>query len=485
LKRDFLLNIVFLLLVNLLFKPFYIFGIDRTVQNLVGAPAYGVYFALFNFTFLFQILNDFGIQNFNARLIARQPHLLDQYFPNILTLKLLLAALYLLFMLLAAWAIGYTWALLPMLIMLCFNQILTTFIFYLRSNVAGLGWYRVDSLLSTLDRFLMIVVVGALIWVQPFGNVFRIEWLVYSQTLTLSITAFAAFAIVWQRLTLPFRWRFDGQMLRQILRESYPFALVLLLMTIYGRIDAILIERLLPNGAHEAGIYAAAYRLLDAANALGLVVANLLIPMFARQTAQKTDIKPLLRLGVAVVMCLAIVLASAVWWQRTNIMQALYHETTAQSANILGVLMWSFVAISGNYLYGALLTANGDLMRMNRIFVIAIVVNVLGNILILPYYGALGAAIVTLMTEVFSWLAQVFLAKKIFSLRRDVRWVLQFFALATLTVGVGGALETYFLGHWIVKFLLNILSGGVFALLLGLIDVRSFLRLLWKREKPV
>jgi hypothetical protein len=63
-NREFLINTLFLVVINVIIKPFYIFGIDRAVQNRVGEVNYGIYFALFSFTFLFQIINDFGIQNF-------------------------------------------------------------------------------------------------------------------------------------------------------------------------------------------------------------------------------------------------------------------------------------------------------------------------------------------------------------------------------------------------------------------------------------
>ena len=38
-----------LVLLNAIVKPFWIFAIDRQVQNVVGFEAYGVYFSLFNF----------------------------------------------------------------------------------------------------------------------------------------------------------------------------------------------------------------------------------------------------------------------------------------------------------------------------------------------------------------------------------------------------------------------------------------------------
>jgi hypothetical protein len=65
-QKKFLTNLAFLLLLNFLIKPFYIFGIDRTVQNVVGATDYGLYYGLVNFTFLFNIIMDLGISKLNS-----------------------------------------------------------------------------------------------------------------------------------------------------------------------------------------------------------------------------------------------------------------------------------------------------------------------------------------------------------------------------------------------------------------------------------
>ncbi len=93
-NKDFLRSATLLIAVNLLIKPLYIFGIDRTLQNVVGTAEYGIYFALFNYTLFGQVLLDFGINNFNNRAIAQQHHLLTSYLPTFLRLKVLLALAY-------------------------------------------------------------------------------------------------------------------------------------------------------------------------------------------------------------------------------------------------------------------------------------------------------------------------------------------------------------------------------------------------------
>ena len=81
-KKDFVFNVGLLIFLNLLIKPFWILGIDVGVQNSVGASQYGLYFAVFNFTFLFNMILDMGITNFNNRNIARHNQLLQNIFPD-------------------------------------------------------------------------------------------------------------------------------------------------------------------------------------------------------------------------------------------------------------------------------------------------------------------------------------------------------------------------------------------------------------------
>src|SRR5688572_19855830 len=92
--RKFLSNLTFLLFVNLLVKPLWIFGIDRTVQNTVGSETYGVYFAILNLSFIYYMLLDLGLSNFNNRAVARQGSRLSRLMPDVLMLKLVFGAAY-------------------------------------------------------------------------------------------------------------------------------------------------------------------------------------------------------------------------------------------------------------------------------------------------------------------------------------------------------------------------------------------------------
>ena len=89
-------SILLFLLLNILIKPFWILGIDVGVQNAVGAEEFGLYFAIFNFTYIFNILLDLGITNFNNKNIAQHSQLISKHLSGILGIKLILFAVFVL-----------------------------------------------------------------------------------------------------------------------------------------------------------------------------------------------------------------------------------------------------------------------------------------------------------------------------------------------------------------------------------------------------
>lgn len=174
-QRKFVTNLIFLIALNFLIKPFWILGIDRTVQNIVGSADYGFYFAIFNFSLLFNIILDFGINNFNNRNIAQNRQLLNKHFSGIIVLKLMLIALYGMVICIVGYVIGYDSRQFYFLTLVGINQALLSFILYLRSNISGLFLFKTDSIISVLDRFLMIIICSFLIWGNIFKTPFRLS----------------------------------------------------------------------------------------------------------------------------------------------------------------------------------------------------------------------------------------------------------------------------------------------------------------------
>lgn len=471
-QKKFLSNLAFLLFLNLLVKPFWVFGIDRVVQNEVGAEAYGSYFALFNFALILNIFLDLGTSNFNNRNISQHQQLLGKYFPRIVALRFLLAIGYFIICLISALLLNYSEEQLMMLGLLCFNQFLLSGILFLRSNIAGLQLFRIDSMISVLDRLLMIGICGILLWGVQRTEPFRIEWFIYAQTFSYGITAFIAMAVVLKKGG-PFSVNWNPKMQILILKKSLPFALLILLMSIYGRVDSVLLERLLPDGKEQTGIYAQAFRLLDASNMIAYLFAVLLLPMFSRMLKLKEDVGPLVRLSAKLILIPTFTLAVICWFHSQDIMALLYHEHVADSGRILSLLMFSLIPMAGAYIIGTLLTANGSLRQLNTIAITGVIFSFTFNFILIPEYGAYGAGITCLITQILSFTLQLFVAIRLFKFKVNFA-VLQFL----IPMGLIGTLAYFSSGmDWRIGAALVLVGGGVLTLLALIPDMRTIRRL--------
>ncbi|MGQ7868040.1 oligosaccharide flippase family protein [Sunxiuqinia sp. sy24] len=481
-KRKFVTNLILLLFLNLLIKPFWIFGIDRTVQNMVGAESYGLYFSLLNFSLLLNILLDLGITNFNNRNIARHSHLLKKYLNNIVGLKFLLAVVYALVCLVSAALIGYSKLQFHLLLFLIFNQFLISFTLYLRSNISGLHLFRTDSLLSVLDRSLMIVFCSMLLFTPWLGGAFSISWFVYAQTAAYVLTAIITYLTVLHyagRIRIRLNWRY----IRLILKQSYPFALLILLMSFYNRIDSVMLERLLPDpiGKQQAGIYAQAFRLLDAFAMFGVLFAGLLLPIFARMIKQRDELVQLVQFAFRLIIVPAILVTVAANFYGQPIMELLYHEHIEQSAPLLGILMTGFSGIATTYIFGTLLTANGSLKQLNQMAFAGMVLNISLNLLLIPPFQAAGSAYASLATQLLTALAQVVIASKLFQFKINYHLLLKLLAFVLFTILA--AKSSLLINNSLVGFSLLMIAATAYAFISRLISMKAFFVILKDQTK--
>ncbi len=486
----FLKNIIFLLFINLLVKPFWILGVDRTVQNLVGDASYGTYLAIFNFSYLFYIVLDIGLTNFNSKNIAQNNHLLSKYFVGISQAKILLSIIYFVIIFLIGLAIGYNGEQLKLLGIVGFNQVLLSFILYVRSNIAALLLFKTDSILSVLDKILMILICSFLLWSGIFPQTnFNIYWFVYSQTISYIITLIIATFIV-LRHTGKLKIKFNFPFILMIIKKSLPYALLVLLMSFYNRLEPVLIERILPKdiSAEQAGIYAKAYRLFDAGNNISYLFSVILLPLFATVIKKGEDLQSLVKQSFSLMLTMTCLIAIVCMFYSQNIMELLYpmgeNEIAStynirieESSRILQILMGSFVSISITYIYGTLLTANGNLKQLNYVAGLGVLINVILNFLFIPIFKAQGAAYTSLCVQFATCFIQFIIAKKTFNLKLGMKFWISVFSFIILTGITTNILKNTSL-NWIYTFVISSLSGVIIAFITKMLDYKELKNLI-------
>lgn len=465
-QKDFVFNIAILIFLNLLVKPFWILGIEVSVQNRVGAAAYGLYFAIFNFTYLFNVVLDMGITNFNNRNIARHTQLLSKHLSGIIILKILLGIVYLMVTFGVAFIIGYDALHFRLLFWMAINQFLNAFILYLRSNVSALLLFKTDSVLSVLDRLMMILICGVLLWTDVLQTPFKIEYFVYAQTAAYTVSAIVAMAVVLSKAHLT-RLNWNRPFFLMILKKSLPFALLYLLMAFYNRIDSVMLERLLPEGiaTTEAGIYASAFRLLDALMMISYLFSVILLPLFSKMLKEGEDLGDIVRSSFSLLFFFAVTSVTLLLSFRFPILQVLYREHVNESAAVFSILIPCIIPVSMTYIFGTLLTANGNMRLLNLSALVGIAVNLLVNLILIPHFHACGAAVASLSTQTVMALIQTIIAFRITGIPFKTIPIWRALIFTAILIPSIWFFSNYFNG----KVLTALLISGIFACIIGFV----------------
>jgi len=475
-KKKFIFDLAILLVLNLLIKPFWIIIIEPKVQGNVGNVEYGEYFVLFNLSFLFSILLDFGLTQFNNRNIAQNSHLLSKHLSKMMTLKFAMGLLFtVVVMIVGLFLYGKEFN--PkLLIILCINNFFLSFILFLRSNLLALHLFRLDSIISVLDRVIMIAIVGAMLmgW---FGLTVDIRGFIFAQIIGYALTALIAFIVVLNK-THTFKLNWDKHFNLMILKKSAPYAILVLLMTCYNRLDSVMLERMLPGdqGKEQSGIYAKGFRLLDAANMIGYLFSVQLLPLFSRMLKHKENIENVVKLSFTLLLTPALIVSVSTTFYAQHFFDKIYTGDT-EGYMIFAVLMNCFTAMSLTYIFGALITASGNLKYYNYMAVGGILVNLILNFILIPRYQAMGSAIASVITQFSMGLGQVFLAYKVFKFRVNKRLILALF-LFIIGLILVNYLTLNLTRQWLLNFIIMLIFSGLLAFVTGMINPKSVLRFL-------
>jgi O-antigen/teichoic acid export membrane protein len=476
-RRFFAKNILFVVLLNLLVKPVWVFLIDRTVQNRVGHD-YGSYQALLNLGIIFQIFLDFGINSYTSKTIAENPSGIKKLFPALLTTRLLLSFLYVALLFGVAFWLGYKGGELHLLIGVSLIQLLNSTVLFIRGNLSGLHQFKLDGLLSISDKLLMIVVCGVLLIF--YKNDFKITWFVWTQVICFGVTALLGLLLLKWVAGVPIQFSSKVDHIVFHIRKSLPFATVVFLMSVYTRADMLMVERMGGAlGKQEASIYAAAFRLLDVGNMIGLMFAGMLLPIFGGMIARKENMQELIRLCVNILLPVSFLVTVIAAFFNQEIMQILNPNLPQSKGWVFAFLMAAFPALSISNVYSTLLAANGNLKLMNKIALVGVLISLGINFILIPHYHAVGAAITACVTQAAVALGYLFFAKKELTLKEDFRWVFSFFYYIVLLVFIGLVLTRLPI-PWVVQLFIMGFAGFAMIFLLRFVTIKQIGKLLQK-----
>lgn len=365
------------------------------VARYLGPAQFGVLSYAVAFAALFSSIAKLGLDGIVVRDLVREPSQRDLYLGTAFWLKLIGAFVMLAVIALATQLTSNDATTNLYIFIIASGAIFQSFEvvdFYFQSRVLSkfVSICKLTQLLiSSLLKLYLILIEADLIW-------FVLVSLVDQVTLALSFIL----AFRYQKVDGFYR-HFDWLITKQFIKDSWPLILSGLAVMIYIRIDQIMIKEML--GDREVGLYSAAVRLSEVWYFVPMIITNSFFPAIVgakkiNNEIYYTRLQRLYALMVWMALGLAIPMTFLSNWLVTLLYGASYKEASA----VLMIHIWTGVFVFFGCAKGKwLLTEN--MLRYGTINTsIGAISNVIFNMVLIPIYGIVGAAIATLIAHLFS-----------------------------------------------------------------------------------
>lgn len=196
-------------------------------------------------------------------------------------------------------------------------------------------------------------------------------------------------------------WCFDRQVAKQLLTDSWPLIISSVMISLYMRIDQVMIKEMLD--AHAVGQYAAAVRLSEAWYFIPVAICSSVFPAIvnAKKVSEELYYQRLQKL-YALMVWLGIAVALPVTFLGDWVVNLLYGSAYAEASSVLMVHVWAGVFVglgvaSGKWINTENLTTVSSIRS-----VLGLLINITLNYMLIPTIGVIGASIATLICQIFS-----------------------------------------------------------------------------------
>lgn len=458
------------------------FGFSVLIVRRLGAEAFGQYSAVAAFGTLFLFIADLGLSPYAIREVARWRDLPDgierakALYGNVLILRLLLSLLAGVLVIITAWLSGRP---LVMVGAIALNSI-TVLLYAVQGTSEAVlsGFERLDLASGAkVVNQLTFVFLGAVALLLGFGY----YGLIISTLLGVALMTYVCWRGV-QRLGIH-AGRAIAQTWPALLRASLPFGVIGFALGLSYKFDSVLLNIFRTDA--ETGYYNAAYNLVFSAAVLSNVFNTSLYPSLSRQAVNDpTKLPRIYERSLGYLLLLALPIAVGVWVLAEQLVLVLFKAAYQPAAPALQIVIWVLPWMFASEFLGYIVLISGKEQYVARSVLVSTGFNVLVNLFMVPRFGFIGAAFMTVLTEVVLVGQYVWILR---SLVREFNWGKILVRPLIAVFLMGAALLVLRPLPLVLNAALGALVYGGLLLALGVLgkDEMSFIRSLRRRVEVV
>ncbi len=366
------------------------------LTSYLGPYRYGQFQFVLSYVTLFGVVIDFGIQQYIIKKVSEDRSQAKKYFHNFLAVELLMVVIVYGAMVAVARINGYDPVVIKAITVAGLGVAIHGLTYPFLAIITVFYDLKKAAFLNFLSSAINVAMI--LITIKVGGG---IVMLTFQQLIYATLAVVIYYHFVKKHIGKPEILHglrtLDKKLIKTILIAALPFALLVGFSTVYNRIDVVLIKQIL--GYTQTGLYSAAYKFYDLLAFFPAVVSHTLYPLFSSLMAEGKlgEIRTILERYLRFMAALALPIGMGGMLLSKQIIGILSPEFTS-AATVLAILVWApsilFMYIVVNSLVISQLTKWAMVITG-----VNVLVNIVGNIILLPRIGIEGAAIMTLVSE--------------------------------------------------------------------------------------
>jgi O-antigen/teichoic acid export membrane protein len=381
--------------------------IMAVVARYLGPVNYGVYNYALAFVTLFTALSTLGLETLSVKSIVYQEDEEGTILFTSLVLRVIGGILITLLASVTIQFIAPNDSLVHLLVMIM------SFTMIFKSLEVIEYWIQAyqRSKISSLIR-MGVYVFSALLkiaFVLLDGNLIHLALIYMSDTLLVGIGLVLAYLKNRESYTM---WKFKLGYARNVLSQSWYLILSGLMVTLYMQIDKVMLGTMLPN-KEELGVYSAATQITNMWYFVPLAIITSFKPVIMKKKLETEEMYiNTMQTLYSIVAWVGIIFGLFVSVFSALIVNILYGEEYSGAVSIIIISVWAGTfATLGSARSIWLLVEN--LQRYTLVFTLAgFIINVVLNYILIPVYGGYGAAIATLIAQIFANIFALFFFKR-------------------------------------------------------------------------
>ena len=195
-----------------------------------------------------------------------------------------------------------------------------------------------------------------------------------------------------------------------LLKESLPMFGYVILNIVFVQIDVIILNFF--KGSYDVGIYSAGTRLTMPLSIIPGAIVTTVFPILVKKMSDKISSDYLSNMVIKLLYVIAFVIASVFTFESYSLTVLIFGKNYGVSALPASILYWCQIFLFFTYYTLVVLIAKNK-QFYNFIFgAIQVVVNIGANILLIPQYSFLGAALAKLLASFASFVFIVYILNK-------------------------------------------------------------------------